>query len=126
MVNNVNQCCENKASHFTREKGNGQKVQRAAGVHGRAGDVERESGHGRIHQDTEVVTQVGASDAQSPHTGEDEHIPDSEQAHGEIRLVDGLVEWLGLESFFVQPVTEEAQGEDCEAKGIASSIRAAE
>jgi hypothetical protein len=51
-------------------------------VHGRAGDVEGECRDGRVHQDAEVVAEVGTGDAERPHRGQDECVSHQEERDG--------------------------------------------
>jgi hypothetical protein len=59
-----------------------QEAERAAVVHGRRRDVEREAGHRRVHQDPEVVAQVRAGQPQRPHGREHEDVAAEEEAVG--------------------------------------------
>ena len=59
-----------------------QEAERAAVVHGRRRDVEREAGHRRVHQDPEVVAQIRARQPQRPHGREHEDVAAEEEAVG--------------------------------------------
>lgn len=103
-------------------QGHGQEVQGAAPVHRSARDIEGETGDGSVHQDTKVVTQVGARDTQGPHAGQDEDIADGEQDVRDQRLVDGLIDGLVVQGLVVQVVTENTQGEDGDREEVASVV----
>jgi len=66
-------------SHLTVVKSDSQEVQGASPVHGRAGDVEREASDGGIHQDSEVISKVGAGDTKSIHAGQNENGANAEE-----------------------------------------------
>lgn len=66
-------------SHLTVIKSHSQEVQGASPVHGRAGDIEREASDGGIHQDSEVVSKVGARDTKSIHAGQNEDGANAEE-----------------------------------------------
>lgn len=73
-------------------------------VHGRIGDVEGEGCDGFVHEDAEVVAEVGAGDAECVHGGQDEGVAREEE--GDCRVFDqrGEEGWgggLGGESFIV-------------------------
>lgn len=67
------------ARHLAPVKSNAQEVQGTSPVHGRAGDVEGETGDGCIHENAKVVPEVSAGDAQRIHAGEDEDGADGEE-----------------------------------------------
>ena len=73
---------------------NTEEVQSATPVHRRAGNVERESGDGGVHENTEVVAKVGTGHTKSPHAGENQDGTDSKQDTSNNRLVNRSVEGL--------------------------------
>jgi hypothetical protein len=84
-----------------------QEAQSAAVIHGRLADVEREGCDGRVHEDAEVVAQVGASDAERPHGCQDEGVAGEEEGNCGVFYKRGEERWvcgLGGESFVVTVV----------------------
>src|SRR4051794_30149389 len=57
--------CQKETGNLALVQSNSEEVQSAAPVHGGAGHVEWEAGNRGIHEDTKVVTKIGASHAQS-------------------------------------------------------------
>lgn len=49
-------------------QGHSQETHGAAPVHRSTGDVERKAGHGSIHKDSKVVSEVSSCDSECPHT----------------------------------------------------------
>jgi hypothetical protein len=92
-------------------------------VHRGIGDVEREPGDTTVHQDSEVIAEIGTSETQGPHAGDYENIPCQEETYSgilySIRLQDvecGLVS----ESLLVKIVSDDAQREDNDGKEVAA------
>jgi hypothetical protein len=82
----------------------GQKAQRAAMIHGRLADVERERRYRRVHQDAEVVAKICACDAERPHGGQDESVAGEEEGNRGIfdeGVEESGVGWLGGKGFVV-------------------------
>lgn len=103
----------------------GKEAHRAAPIHRRARDIEREPCDGRVHQDPKVVTQVRAREAKRPHARQHQDVADGEQHIGQVRLVHGRVVWLVRERLVVETVAQNAQAEDRDAKGVAAGVGAA-
>lgn len=99
-------------SNLALVKSDAEEVQGAAPVHGRAGDVEREASDGCIHEDTKVVTEIGASHTQRPHAGQHQDGADGEENAADDGLVHWRVEGLLIEGGLVQTVAQNAQRED--------------
>lgn len=99
---------QKKAGNLSIVQSGTQETQRATPVHRRAGNIERKPSNGRVHQDAKVISEIGACDTKRPHTRNDKDIACSEQSVGDVGLVDGFVEWLVLEGFEVEMVTEDA------------------
>ena len=68
-----------------------EEAERRAVVHGRVGDVEWERGDWSVHQDAEVVAQVGTGDAERPHGSQDEDVTSQEERNGRV-FDDGVQE----------------------------------
>lgn len=66
-----------------------EEAERRTVVHGRVGDVEGERGDWGIHEDAEVVTEVGTGDAERPHRSQDEGVAGEEERDGGV-----LDEWV--------------------------------
>lgn len=113
---------QQETSHLAMVQSNTQEVQGASPVHGRASDIEWESGNGSIHEDAEVVTQVGTSDTQSPHAGKNQNRSPGEQKTAHDGLVDGGIEWLVSQRQLVNVVAQDAQREDGEGEEVASLV----
>lgn len=117
---------QEKASHLALVQSNTQEVQSASPVHGRAGDVEREASDRSIHEDSKIVTQIGASHTESPHARQDQDRANGEQNTTDEGLVYRSVEWLLVEGDLVDMITQNAQREDGKGQEVASSVRTAE
>lgn len=105
---------------------NSKEIQGASPVHRRAGHVEWEAGDRSIHEDTKVVTQVGASHTKSPHAGQNQHRTDDKQDTADEWLVHWGVEGLLVKGDLVHMITQNAQREDCKCQEVASSVRSTE
>lgn len=97
-------------------------------VHGRAGDVERETGDLVVHQDAKVVAEIGARDAQGPHARDDKHISDNEEGGGGV--LDGVggedVEGgLVAQRLLVKVVASDSDREDDDGQEVAAVPRIA-
>lgn len=103
-----------------------QEAQRATPVHGGTSHIERESSNGGVHQDAKVISEVGTRNAECPHARDDKDITGSEQAIGDVGLVDGFIERLVLEGCEVEMVTEYTQRENNDGEEVAAIVRAAE
>ena len=103
---------------------NTEEVQSATPVHRRASHVEWEAGNWSIHENTEIVAQVGTSHTKSPHAGENENRANSEHNPTNNGLVHWGVEGLLRQSDLVHMVTQYTQREDSEGKEIAPFVRA--
>lgn len=93
-----------------------QEAHRAPVVHRRARDIERKAGDWLIHQDAEVIAEVGAGDAKSVGGGQDEDVAEEDKEIGERwdeRLGEGGGRGLGAEGAFesVGGVREKLEGE---------------
>lgn len=92
-----------------------EEAQGRAVVHWRIGNVEGEAGDAGIHQDTEVVAEIGAGEAEGPHTGDNENISGEEEPDGDVldeSCLEIWVSWLATEGLLVEVVAEDAEGED--------------
>jgi hypothetical protein len=125
-VQNKDPSRQNEAGHLARVEGDAQEVQSATPVHGGPGDVEREAGDRGIHENAEIITQVGAGDAESPHASQDEHRAEAEEGITKQGLVDWGIEGLVCQRQLEQVVTEDAEGEDGEGEEVASVVGATE
>lgn len=125
-VRNKHQGSQQQAGHLSSVQRDSEEAHRATPVHGRAGDIEREPRDGGIHQDAEIVAQIGTRDAQRPHTREDENVSGAEEDEGEVRLVERCEEGLVLERLIVKVIAEDAQREDAEGEEIAAIVGASE
>ena len=114
------------ASHLTVVKGDSQEVQGASPVHRRTGDVEGKARDGGIHQDTEVVSEVGSGDAKGIHAGQNEDRAGCKQSGAQERLVHRGVVGLISQGQLVKMVTEDAQREDGKGEKVASVVGATE
>lgn len=81
-VSDSDHACEEQSRGLSVPQRGRQEAECRAVVHRRVGDVEWERGHGRVHEDTEVITQVGAGDAERPHRGQDERVSGEEERDG--------------------------------------------
>lgn len=61
-----------------------QKAHRTPIIHGRARDIERETRHGLIHQDAEIIAQIRARDAERPGTGQHENVAHQDERVGDV------------------------------------------
>lgn len=118
--------CQKETSDLALVQSKAEEVQGAAPIHGRASHVEREAGDGGIHEDTKIVTKIGASYTQSPHAGQHQDGADGEQNAADEGLVHRRVERLLIEGDLVEVVTQDAQREDREGQEVASSVRTTE
>lgn len=57
-------CGQDDAGGASVQQGRAQEAHRAAVIHWRAREVEGETGDGGVHEDAEVVAQIGARDAE--------------------------------------------------------------
>lgn len=92
-----------------------EEAQGGAVVHWRIGNVEWEASDAGVHQDTEVVAEIGAGEAKGPHAGDNENISGEEESEGDVGdegRLESWVGWLATESLLVQVVAEDAKGED--------------
>lgn len=113
-------------SHLAVVKSDSQEVQGASPVHGGAGDVERKASDGGIHQDSEVVSKVGAGDAKSIHAGQNENGAKAKEDGSQDRLVHRGVVRLVSQGQLVEVVTQNAQRKDGECEEVASIVGATE
>lgn len=105
-----------------------QEAHRRAPVHWSAGHVERESRHHLLLQNTEVVAKECARDAERPSGAQHKGVAGREERVRGGLGIDGeeeRVRRLVLDSRFVQPVADEAEGEDSGSEGVAGSLGAA-
>lgn len=114
------------ASHLTVVKGDSQEVQSASPIHRRTGDVEGKARDGGIHQDTEVVSEVGSGDAKGIHAGQNEDRAGGKKGRAQERLVHRGVVGLISQGQLVEMVTEDAQREDGKGEKVASIVGATE
>lgn len=77
LVHHKDQAAEHDARRLAIPQCGAQETHRAAVVHRRAADIERKSSHDLVHQDAEVVAQVGTRNTKGPHTGKDKDIAGS-------------------------------------------------
>lgn len=149
-INRQNLACESDSSRFSIKQCRSQEAHCTPIIHGRSRDVEWETRDRLIHQDAEVVAEIGARDAQGPGAGKDKGVAGSEEGVSEEREVERGVVGLGVESGFVpvakawlareveeeegmermlsaemrrfdsQIITEQTEREDCQGQGIAS------
>lgn len=113
---------QKNTGHLALVQSYSEEVQSTSPVHRRASHVEWEAGNRSIHENTEIVAQVGTSHTKSPHTGEDEDGADDEQNTTHNGLVHGCVEGLLSQSDLVHMVTQDTQREDSEGEEIASFV----
>jgi len=100
-----------------------QEAHRRTVVHGRTSDVEREAGDDLVHQNAEVVAEVGPRDAEGPHGGQDEDVAAGDEDDGQALREEGLEGWMaGLvpERSLVEGVPDDAEGEDGGSEAIAA------
>lgn len=94
-------------------------------VHGVVGDIEWEVGDSVVHEDAEVIAQVGAGDTESPHGGQDEYVAPGEagSAQGlDQWLVEIWTHWLFAQCLFIQVVSEDTEREDGSSQNVAAQI----
>ena len=68
-IGRCDQCCQHHTSWLACPQRRSQKAQCRTMVHRRVSDVERECSDGRVHEDAEVVAEIGAGDAEGVHGG---------------------------------------------------------
>lgn len=81
LVNRKHQSTQHDTGRLAEPERRAQETERASIVHGCRTDVERKASHHVVHQDSKVVTEIGASDAQGPHGREDENVAAGEEGH---------------------------------------------
>lgn len=84
-------------------------------VHRRIGNVEGEASDAGVHQDTEVVTEIRASETKGPHAGDNENISGEEEPDGDVLDEIRFEVWvsrLAAEGLLVKVVAEDAKRED--------------
>lgn len=92
-----------------------EEAQGGAVVHRGIGNVEWEASDTGVHQDTKVVAEIRAGEAESPHAGDNENIPGEEEPNGDVLDEVRLEVWvsrLASEGLLVQVVAEYAKGEN--------------
>lgn len=84
-------------------------------VHWVVGDIEWEVGDSVVHENTKVVAQVGASDSERPHGGQDKNVAPG-KASGTQSLDQWLVKvwthWLFAQCLFIEIVSEDTKREN--------------
>lgn len=70
------------------------EAQGRAVVHRRIGNVEWEASNTGVHKDTEVVTEIRAGEAESPHAGDNEDISGEEEPNGDVLDEIRLEVWV--------------------------------
>ena len=117
---------QNDARHLAPIESDSQEVQSASPVHGGTGDAEGESGDGGIHQDTKVVSKVGAGYSQGIHAGQDKDGADGEKEAAKNRLVHRGIVGLVFQGHLVDMVSQDSQAEDGDGEEVAAVVGIAE
>ena len=79
-----------------------------------------------IHQDPKVVSQIGSSHAQRPHTRKHQQLSEPEDRSAKNGLVQLGRQGLRVESRLEEMVTEDTEREDGEGEGVTAIVGGAE
>jgi len=123
LVHEENENSQQDSSGFSEPQRGTEEAQCRAMVHGSIGNAEWESGDPAVHQDTEVITQVGTGDAQRPHTRDDEDISGEEETTGGVldgRRLEDVERGLVPEGLLVEVVADYTEREDYYREEVAS------
>lgn len=126
QVQDENFCGQKQSCHLALVQRNAEEAQCASVVHGSSRDVEREASDRGVHQNPEVVAQVGAGYTERPHTGQDQDVANSEEDVGEQWLVKGSVVGLVIQGLIVQVVSKDSQTKDGDCEKVAAIVGAPE
>lgn len=115
---------QQQTSRLSKEQRCAEEAHGRTPVHGRTAHIEGEPGDHVVHQDAKVVTEEGAGDTEGPGARQHQDIAARDQGvrrglgiDGEQQRVRGLLRDGGL----VEPVADDAQGEDGRGEGVAAS-----
>lgn len=113
------------AGWFGEPQGGSQEGEGGAVVHWVVGDIEWEVGDSVVHEDAKVVAQVGASDTEGPHGGQNEDVAPGEAGSAqslEQWLVKIWTHWLLAQCLLIQIVSEDTQREDGSGQNVAAQV----
>ena len=110
------------AGGLSEEQGGAEEAHGRAPVHGRANYVEREARHHLVEQDSKVVTQERARDAQPQRRRDDKDVAACDECVGcelRVRREEERVRRLFRDGRFVQVVADQAEREDGRGEAVA-------
>lgn len=125
LIDDIHPHSEEKPSWLAIQDGDAKETASRSVVHGRVGNVERETRDHAVHEDAEVVAQKCACDAQSPGGRYDENVPHGDQGICEVTGFRGFEERVGrlvAECMLVEAIADKAQGEDGCGKSVAGCL----
>ncbi|KAL1842236.1 hypothetical protein VTJ49DRAFT_5714 [Mycothermus thermophilus] len=119
---------QKEAGGLAVQEGSAEEAHGRAIVHRGVGDVEGEARHDAVHEDPEVVAQVGAGDAQLVGGRDDEDVADGQEGIGDVLgqvRLEGWVRGLVAQGALIEVVAEEAEREDGDGEGVACQLAVA-